>query len=138
MLRSDYYAALPGIRSVQQWLRKLAARGEPFDTWGGRRYYCEAPQVVDGRDGPEVTRSFEYKMLNTLIQGSAADHLKESAIALFDAGFPPILFVHDELVVATKRKTDARRIREVLESVGTWRVPMRAGAKWGKTWADAK
>ena len=137
-LRWDYLEALPGIRKVQKWLRGLARKHQPFWTWGGRRYYCEKPQVEEGPYGPEVIRTFEYKQLNTLIQASAADHLKQTAIDLDEADFEPILFVHDEIVCLCWPKDRISSMLDVMETVGPWRVPMIAEGRRGKTWVAAK
>lgn len=136
-----YRAAFPGIAEVDHELRSLAKRGEPFYTWGGRRYYCEEP-LYDA-DGTRV-RSFEYKLINTKIQGSAADHLKEAMIAYDEHPGRRgrlCLNAHDELLaVAGEReaKAEARVLEDAMMSVGPFNVPMLAEAAVGKTWREAK
>jgi DNA polymerase-1 len=69
--------ALPGVKDLSKQIIGLARSGEPIVTWGGREYYPEAPRY-DKRFGREMT--YEYKLLNYLIQGSAADVTKEAIL----------------------------------------------------------
>lgn len=69
----------PDLEQLIKGLKAMGRDGEPIVTWGGRRYFCEEPKVVEGR-----LRSFEYKLLNYLIQGSAADCTKEAIIRFCD------------------------------------------------------
>lgn len=141
IMRAYKTKAVPGIAIVDQYLRECARNGEAFETWGGRQYRCEEP--IRSWDGV-VIRSFEYKMINTLIQGSAADHLKESMIAYYD--HPRrigdlILNAHDEIVSHCPRKAAAyerRVLEESMMSVGPFHVPMIAEAEMGRTWREAK
>jgi DNA polymerase I-like protein with 3'-5' exonuclease and polymerase domains len=69
-------------------------------TVGGRKYVCEAPKYING-----VLRTFEYKMINYLCQGSAADIMKEAMVRYFEnkrRQGRPMFVVHDELVVSVK------------------------------------
>jgi len=63
-------------------------------TWGGRTCPVEPPTMFE--DGE---RDWAYKLINTLIQGSAADQTKE-AMARFYERHPELLAlsVHDELI----------------------------------------
>jgi DNA polymerase I-like protein with 3'-5' exonuclease and polymerase domains len=97
-MRRAHAASLPGIPKLQKRLKERVAANEPIWTWGGRRYYCEKPAFVRGR-----WRSFEYKMLNKLIQGSAADCTKQAMINYARLPIarknPMLLQIHDELIV---------------------------------------
>jgi DNA polymerase I-like protein with 3'-5' exonuclease and polymerase domains len=69
-VRDSYYAALPEIKELSADTRARGRRGQAIRTWGGRLYYRE----------PDPTRDLSYKLLNFLIQGSAADQTKQSMI----------------------------------------------------------
>ena len=69
-------AALPDVVQLDFEAKKRWMQGLPIKTLGGRLYYCEPPS--NGR-------RWEYKALNTLIQGSAADQTKEAIIYMNDA-----------------------------------------------------
>ena len=118
-----------------------AKRGESFETWGGRIYYCEEPLIdADGM----VVRTFEYKMINTEIQGSAADHLKEAMLAYDEhprRNGELSLNAHDELLSICAKgavREEKRVLEQSMTEVGPFRVPMLADAGSGLSWREAK
>lgn len=131
-LSRAHLAALPGIKTLRDKLSDAARDREPLWTWGGRRYYCEEPKVREGR-----IWSFEYKQLNVLVQGSAADCTKQAMVNYFAAGhddrWPLLLQVHDELLL-TAPKGDEKRahaaLREAMADV-EFKVPMLSDGKTG-------
>jgi DNA polymerase-1 len=81
---------------------------------------------------------------NTPIQGTAADLLKMAMVKLKEPPAPGarmVLTVHDELVfevpLAEVEKAK-QRIREVMETVHPFDVPLVVDVGAGATWADAK
>jgi len=74
-MREAYMAAIPGIRILSDALRRRGRNGLPLRTWGGRLYLPEPPKLVNGR-----MMDFLYKLLNYLIQPSAADLTKQTII----------------------------------------------------------
>ncbi|GAG01878.1 unnamed protein product, partial [marine sediment metagenome] len=74
-LRRAYKAIFPELKDLDTELKRRGKEKEPIRTWGGRVYYCEEPREIKGH-----LRTFEYKLLNTLIQGSAGDVAKEFII----------------------------------------------------------
>ncbi|TXH51682.1 MAG: hypothetical protein E6Q97_18010 [Desulfurellales bacterium] len=94
-IKSRYLAALPEIKRFSKELSELARMGSPITTLGGRQYYVESPKVIDGR-----LRTFEYKLTNYKIQGSAADQTKEAMYqyATNTKSGELVLTVHDQLV----------------------------------------
>lgn len=108
----------PGIKEMYSEMRRRAKVKEPIRTWGGREYYCEEPVIVDGR-----IREFDYKMVNILIQGSAADCTKEAIIRYHGAKHPEakiILNVHDQITVSVPKKimrTEMEVLRQMMEGV---------------------
>lgn len=134
--RDAYMSAFPGLQRLIDGLKELARADEPLRTWGGREYFVEPPKVIDGR-----LRTFEYKMLNVLIQGSAADCTKEALIrfdSVRDDETDVNLTVHDEMLVSTHKAlmaAEMRKLREAMESV-EFDVPMLSDGKvstvsWG-------
>jgi DNA polymerase I-like protein with 3'-5' exonuclease and polymerase domains len=126
-----YHQALPGIKQLQKQLTACADAGEPIYTWGGRRYYCELPQMVMkvpyGGGAKRLTeQTYEYKLLNLLVQGSAADATKEAILRYDATGWneddrgPLLLQVHDELdamAPAKLRQQAMKALRETMESI---------------------
>lgn len=137
-LKDAYLTAIPGIRALNLELKRMVRNDEPLYTWGGRRYYCEPPRRVDGQ-----MKSFEYKMLNLLIQGSAADCTKEGMIRAdeeFVTGYLT-LQVHDELLGQCPKGDEKREmaiLRECMESV-EFDVPMLSDGKYSaRSWGAMK
>jgi DNA polymerase-1 len=101
--KQSYRRALPGVKVLKDSIEATIKKGDPITTIGGRDYYPEPPKMVKGR-----MRDFNYKMLNYLIQGSAADQSKLAMIDYHGSTqlrtgrlmFP----VHDELVITAPAK----------------------------------
>jgi DNA polymerase I-like protein with 3'-5' exonuclease and polymerase domains len=110
-LKKAIMTLYPGLRDMYKDMKVRAKSNTPIRTWGGREYYCEEPRLVMGR-----IMTFDYKLVNVLIQGSAADCTKE-ALVRFDAVKEPdwkiILNVHDQITVSVPWR-DVKRAMEVL------------------------
>lgn len=108
----------PGLKQMYQDMKLRAKNKEPIRTWGGREYYCEEPKLIDGR-----VREFDYKLVNVLIQGSAADCTKEALIRYHAAKHPSariVLNVHDQVTVSVPKKIlkpEMEVLRQTMESV---------------------
>lgn len=108
----------PGLEEMYKDMKVRAKSKTPIRTWGGREYYCEEPKLIDGR-----IREFDYKLVNVLIQGSAADCTKEAIIRYRAAKHPEakiILNVHDQVTVSVPKrilKTEMEVLRQCMESV---------------------
>ncbi len=114
----------PGLKAMYQDMKVRAKQQQPIRTWGGREYYCEPPRLVEGR-----IREFDYKLVNVLIQGSAADCTKDAIIQHHTAKHTEtqlILNVHDQLTASTPKKllaSEMEVLRVAMESV-QFDVPM--------------
>jgi DNA polymerase I-like protein with 3'-5' exonuclease and polymerase domains len=118
-------------------LEKLARKGSPLITWGGRQYYCEEPRFVDRFN---KWMSFEYKMLNYLIQPSAADVTKQGMLNVREE-LPNVriaIQVHDELVCMAPNRSYGPRISQAMCDM-KFNIPMLAEAKYStSSWARAE
>lgn len=141
-LKKAILTLYPGLKAMYQDMRVRAKAKQPIRTWGGREYYCEEPKLVDGR-----VREFDYKLVNVLIQGSAADCTKEALIktqTAFEAvghahDWFVLLNVHDQITCSVPKK-DLKQSMEILrvqmESVG-FDVPILSeGAISATNWAE--
>lgn len=136
-VKDAYLAIFPGLRDLYEDMRQRARDGRPLQTWGGRLYWCEPPKLVEGR-----LRKFDYKMLNILIQGSAADCTKEAVIryaAAKPAHHRVLLLPHDEVLVSApwpELAAGMEQLRAAMESV-EFDVPMLSEGAWSPTnWAE--
>jgi DNA polymerase-1 len=133
VVRDAYLEALPGVRDLQVESRNRFRRGYSIRTIGGRVYKVEPPKGG---------RSFDYKALNILIQGGAADQTKR-AICLFCAGAADgylLGSVYDEINISAPADTPhalanarilARSMEEAVKlDVGTG-VDIEIGPNWG-------
>lgn len=132
----------PGLKDMYAEMKRRAKANEPIRTWGGREYYCEEPKIINGR-----MQTYDYKMVNTLIQGSAADCTKQAIINLWNAivklkkvgKWFILLTVHDEIMISVP-ESDMVEAMEVLrrsmEEV-KFAVPMLSEGTISKTnWAQ--
>lgn len=132
-------AIYPGLRDLQNGLRDLAANNLPLRTWGGRQYFCEPPKLIN-----EQLRTFEYKLLNRLVQGSAADCTKEAVIRYYEDkpdDHHLLLTVHDELLASVPEEDlelGMELLKACMESI-EFEVPMLSEGEVSKTnWASMK
>ena len=129
LVRDALLGLYPGLEKLTNEMRHHKVNGTPLRTWGDREYYAEPDYVVMAMSPEfgvevEVDRiDFTYKMVNTLIQGSAADCTKEAVIRYYRKKPKThflILQVHDQLVASVPRAALARAhkiMREAMESV---------------------
>jgi DNA polymerase-1 len=128
--------AVPGLRGLGRMLKETTGKGLPVRTWGGREYFCEHPKMVDGQ-----MRDFHYKMINVLIQASAADDLKECILWFWRHAprkYKLILTVHDELVVsapAGEIHKSMALLKKAMNHV-KFDVPMLSEGKYGPNMAS--
>lgn len=132
--------ALPGVKHLSAQIKALSKSGEPIITWGGREYYVEPPGFSK-KHGRHM--SYEYKLLNYLIQGSAADATKEAILRYHRDERKRgrfLVTVYDEINVSAP-KADVRHEMEVLRQSMEgleFDVPMLSDGKTGPNWADSK
>lgn len=134
-IKAAQRAAMPNLMAMERQIRKLGDDGDFITTWGGRRYYAEPPQVIDGK-----SRTFSYKLLNYLVQGSAADCTKQALINYHerkkDGRF--LVTVYDEINISAPKKAMAAEmgiLRDAMADVA-FDVPMVSDGKTGPNWAD--
>lgn len=128
--RDAYYAALPEIRGLSNATRNRGNDGLAIKTWGGRLYYRE----------PHPERNLSYKLLNYLIQGSAADQTKQ-AIVDWHGGKGPddhlLAPVHDEINISAPRgeRSSMDWLKQAMD-MPRFDVPFASEGFIGPNWAD--
>jgi DNA polymerase I-like protein with 3'-5' exonuclease and polymerase domains len=130
--RDAYYQLLPEVRELAKATRRAGGQGTGIRTWGGRLYFREPDP--SGRD-------LSYKLLNYLIQGSAADQTKQSMIDWYDRSSDDhhlIAAVHDEINISVPTGQAKRGMKELREAMDAERfdVPFRSEGFAGPNWAD--
>ena len=137
----NYHKKFPVIKDTMEWCQNIAKAQGYIDTMGGRRQHKPKP-AYDPATGK--INDFIYKMLNKLIQGTAADILKTALINAYEAGIYDVLdlhlLVHDEQVVSTpftKEGCEATvELQQTMASVYKDRllVPIKAECELGPNW----
>lgn len=136
-IKAAQLVALPGLKQLNEGIKRGAKSGMPIRTWGGRLYYKEEGIVINGRKV-----DFGYKLLNYLIQGSAADCTKQ-AIINYNAVKKEGIFlcsVHDENnISAPKRamKAELRILGEAMADV-EFDVQMLSEPYMGPSWGQVE
>jgi DNA polymerase-1 len=123
-----------------------ARRNKYVETILGRRRYF--PDITSSNW--KLKGDAERATVNTVVQGSAADYLKQAMINMVDQGlaslgYQMVLQVHDELVFAPIRELTSEEIEKALafiqyhmEHAIELRVPVIAQPKTVWTWGEAK
>lgn len=131
--------ALPEVKALSKSIEKMVKGGTLLRTWGGRLYDVEEGYSKLGR-----WEKLYYKLINVLIQGSAADQTKELMINYYNHPKREgriLLQVHDELMTSVPKRAQKRDmclLRELMNDSTGWDVPMRSDGKTGETWGGAK
>lgn len=136
-IKTAQLKAIPGLKDLSDRIKQGSSLKMPIVTWGGREYYEEEP-VRDSATGRVF--SFGYKLLNDLIQGSAADVTKEAIIRYDDTKKEGrfLVTVYDEINISAPKgaiKKEMKILREAMESVEV-DVKMVSDGKTGPSWGE--
>jgi DNA polymerase I-like protein with 3'-5' exonuclease and polymerase domains len=119
-----YFNSLPSVKAL---MREVSSQ-QSVRTLGQRTYHAEP--------------KFEYRLLNYLIQGSAADQTKEALVRWSRSGSQAqfYLTVHDELVFSCPAKDvddEMQLLKEAMDGAFADRldVPFHSDGYISKTWA---
>ena len=139
----SYLANYQGVRAyMKQVVADAREKGYTQTLYGRRRYIPELKS-----SNFNIRSGAERIALNTPIQGTAADLIKLAMIRVEQAlekDFPEaklLLQVHDELIVECPEamaQAVAQRVSQEMENVAKLSVPLKAEAKIGKSWYEAK
>jgi DNA polymerase-1 len=139
-----YFERYPGVRA---WLDRTIAEARRtgyVETLLGRRRYL--PEIASKNRG--VAQFAERMAINTPVQGTAADMIKQAMLALHrelhGAGSRwrslMVLQIHDELLFeapAAEAERLEALVRERMEGVMKLDVPVRVDVGRGMNWAEA-
>ena len=86
-----------------------------------------------------IKRAYTYKALNRLIQGSSADQTKQAMLSCYQAGYLPILQLHDELCFNVNKTDtkDVKKIKKTMENCIEFKLPFVVDVKTGGSWGTA-
>lgn len=86
----------------------------------------------------QLRRADTRKALNNLVQGSAARQTKRAIKMTYDAGYLPLIQMHDEQGVPVTSQRDVDIINQIMVEAIPLKVPTVVDCEIGPTWGDAK
>ncbi len=136
---NNYFARYSGVRDFIESVKTSAREKGYVTTMAGRRR--DMPNIKSAnRTLREMT---ERMAVNSVVQGSAADLMKQAMIdvdsALKHSGARLLLQVHDELIVeAPKAETESvsAKIRRAMENAQKLSVPLKVQVSAGSNWGE--
>ena len=125
-------------------IRTKKGRKCRFDRWEPKDFGLHNAETFEnavakyGREN--IKRAYTYKALNRLIQGSSADQTKQAMLSCAQAGYLPLLQIHDELCfnVSKFSTKDVQDIKKIMESCIEFKIPFIVDTKIGDSWGEAK
>jgi DNA polymerase I-like protein with 3'-5' exonuclease and polymerase domains len=140
-LKTDKKTASRFLIDYKRNLPKLNAWME--GVWREAEGYRVA-KTVAGRTRIFTSNEETRPAVSVMVQGSAAELIRHSLVAVHEAGLEPLLTVHDEIIVGNASETKAEKLRQVMESAANsayadvfGSVQFLAEASLGRTWGDA-
>ncbi len=152
LLLQEYNQRVPFVRQLANRCMESADKNGAIRTIRGRKcrfnkwepmsfgLYKAVPEeeAVQKYGRGNIKRAGTYKALNRLIQGSAADQVKQAMVECFKEGFLPIIQIHDELCFNVRPAKDSERIREIMENcISELKVPSKVDVAINKDWGSA-
>lgn len=153
-LLETYHRRVPFIRGLQSRCTRIAEQRGCITTLGGRKCHFDLWESVgylndekqsplplqEAKDkyGDNLKRSFTYKALNKLIQGSAADMTKLAMRDLWKEGLVPHIQIHDELDYSIFNKEQAEIVIDRMVNCVEMRVPLVVDYESGSNWGEAE
>lgn len=140
-----YMREFSGVARYMQEMKDRVRRDGYVTTIFGRRR--QLPEAFSGM--PQLVSQAERMAINMPIQGTAADLIKMSMIKIHDLihkekaeeKIKLLLQVHDELLFEIKDgliKEWSGKIRDIMENVHKFDVPLIVDSKYGINWAETK
>jgi len=149
-LFNTYHKRVPFIKGLRDKCARLGANRGFITTILGRkcRFNLYEPRFEFGQKplpyedavelyGNDIKRSFTYKAMNRLIQGSAADMTKKAMVELYKEGIIAHTQVHDELDISVDSKETCEKIIKIMADCVPLVVPNKVDAEIGKSWGEA-
>jgi len=140
-----YFKEFPGIAKYMNDMKIKARKDGYVSTVFGRRRWL--PEIKSSM--PQFVSQAERMAINHPVQGTAADLMKLAMLKAFEFVHDSdkqddvflLLQVHDELIFEVKEnlvKNMADKIKDIMENVHKFDVPLIVDVKSGDNWAEMK
>lgn len=136
-----YFAQHPGVSAwMEKVIEQTVAQGYVETVWGRRRYI---PGIYE--KNKVLYDQARRVAINTVSQGTAAEIMKKGMLdlhAVLKRDFPQVymvLQIHDELLISVPRDMIYKIepvVKEILEKVVTWTVPLVVSTRVGADWKE--
>ena len=150
ILFDTFHSRVPFIKGLRDQCARLGSNRGFITTVLGRkcRFNLYEPRYEFGstplpfsdaldKYGQDIKRSFTYKAMNRLIQGSAADMTKKAMVELYKEGILAHTQVHDELDISVDSKKTCEKIIQIMADCVPLVVPNKVDAEVGQSWGEA-
>ena len=136
-----YFKQYPGVKSWMDIIIENTKKTGFVETLSGRRRYF--PEILE--KNKILFETAKRSAINTVAQGTAAEIVKKGMLDLaktiktkkIDANI--LLQIHDELLIEvaeTQAEEMQKILKNILESVVNWPLPLRVSIMQGKNWAE--
>jgi len=151
-LLTEYDAKVPFVKQLANRVQKQASESGSIKTIKGRRCrfnlyepkayglhkaMTEKEYIAEYGSLSSARRAMTYKALNRLIQGSAADQVKQAMVNTYKCGHLPLLQIHDELCFNVESNEQQEEIKKVMENSVELSVPNKVDVAIGDNWGEA-
>lgn len=159
-----YHAGVPYVKKLEGacthranqvgFIRTILGRKRRFPLFEPKYYPKDHPRYRPGLDrrptrdyntavhkwgAEDIQRADARKALNALVQGSAADQMKQTLVLLHREGLSPNIQVYDEIDGNYDQDPRVlRRVKEVMESAIETTVPFLVQPDVGPNWGELK
>ena len=135
----NYFKTFPGVKAwIEKTIQEASRTGFVRTLFGRIR---SVPEIKS--KNPAVRKNAERVVVNTPVQGTAADLMKMAMAKVF-YGIPEadvLVQVHDELIIEVEEdlaEDVKKRVREAMESVYALVVPLVVEVSVARRWGDLK
>lgn len=150
-LLTTYHGSVPFLKAISEEMMERVLDVGYIRTWGGRIRRFNQWQSAKWDDTglynsreealqhyTNVVRAKAHKALNSAVQGTAADQMKQAIIDLDSEGILPILQVYDETGTSVDSEAMAYRVCEIMENALPGEVPALVEPSIGTNWGATK
>ena len=123
----DYKRNLPRLN---EWMEGVWREAEAYGI----------ARTISGRTRPFLAEEETRSAISVVVQGSAAELMRHSLVAVAESGLKPILSVHDEVLI--EGTGEGNKLREVMEFAANNaynefnNITFSASSDEGETWGD--
>lgn len=153
ILFQSYHAGVPFVKmlsndtmnvaSTRGYIKTILGRRRRFSMWLPPSKFDKdnplTPMLYDDavkEYGLPLRRAFVYKAGNALIQGSAADMIKQALLDEGECGYTPYLTVHDEINDGVENAKQHKELTDIMVNAIKLVVPLKVDAFLKNNWGE--